>query len=574
MNIPARHNIARIITAAYVASLVIGILVLRPGCVQLVVWASFEKSDLLGSIADRYEQTRPSEDLRCVDIKVVRKASGDAENALNSDVFESGERPDVWSPAATTWVHLLQQHRTDRGLPTRIPAQEGSSILRSPLVIAMLEPMAKALGWPTRDISWKEIFELAQDPRGWASRGHPEWERFKLGKTNPHFSTSGLHALIATYIMAGGGAIDDRNVIDRNVLAFMKGVESSVVHYGSTVSAFLKNLADEDDRGDALAYVSAIAIEEKQVLDYNDGNPEFRQDGKRLVPNIKLVGVSPQEGSIWADHPYVVLDAPWVSDQKRRAAARFLDHLKSDVIQDEFKANGFRGANSSTGPVINASNEIHRTKPSRDLTRLDSRTLARVQASWKDIRKNARVLFVVDVSGSMGDRIGLATASKLDLAKEALTGALGDFAQDDEVGLWTVAGNERRELVGVGAIRDQKAQLQTEIEGLRPTGTGRSLYATVTSAVTSMRQRFDRERINAVIVLTDGRNDDPANTDLSGLVRLLRGQPRINVFTIAYGAGADEGALGTIALASHGVAYEAVDPRVIGRVILEAVSNF
>jgi Ca-activated chloride channel family protein len=568
VNVLATHNIARIVTAAYVASLMIAILWLRPGCVPLVVWASFEKSDLLGSIAERYEQTRPSEDLRCVDIKVVRKASGDAENALSLDAFESGsEPPDVWSPAATTWVDLLEQHRTDRGLPTRIPAAR-SSILRSPLVIAMPQPMAEALGWPTRQISWKEIFELAQDPRGWASRGHPEWGPFKLGKTNPHFSTSGLHALVATYRMAGG-AIDDRNVI-----AFMKGVESSVVHYGSTVSAFLKNLADEDDRGDALSYVSAIAIEEKQVLDYNDGNPEFRQDGKRLVPNVKLVGVSPLEGSIWADHPYVVLDAPWVSDQKRRAAARFLDHLKSDIIQDEFKASGFRGARGETGPVISGSKELDGTKPSTVLSPLDSRTLARVQATWKDIRKNARVLFIVDVSGSMGDRIGLATASKLDLAKQALTAALGDFAQNDEVGLWTLAGNERRELVGVGAIRDQKAQLQTEIEGLRPSGTGRGLYATVTSAVTSMRQRFDRERINAVIVLTDGRNDDPTNADLSGLVRLLRAQPRVNVFTIAYGAGADGDALGSIALASDGVAYEAVDPRVIGRVILEAVSNF
>jgi Ca-activated chloride channel family protein len=568
VNVLATHNIARIVTAAYVASLMIAILWLRPGCVPLVVWASFEKSDLLGSIAERYEQTRPSEDLRCVDIKVVRKASGDAENALSLDAFESGsEPPDVWSPAATTWVDLLEQHRTDRGLPTRIPAAR-SSILRSPLVIAMPQPMAEALGWPTRQISWKEIFELAQDPRGWASRGHPEWGPFKLGKTNPHFSTSGLHALVATYRMAGG-AIDDRNVI-----AFMKGVESSVVHYGSTVSAFLKNLADEDDRGDALSYVSAIAIEEKQVLDYNDGNPEFRQDGKRLVPNIKLVGVSPLEGSIWADHPYVVLDAPWVSDQTRRAAARFLDHLKSDIIQDEFKASGFRGARGETGPVISGSKELDGTKPSTVLSPLDSRTLARVQATWKDIRKNARVLFIVDVSGSMGDRIGLATASKLDLAKQALTAALGDFAQNDEVGLWTLAGNERRELVGVGAIRDQKAQLQTEIEGLRPSGTGRGLYATVTSAVTSMRQRFDRERINAVIVLTDGRNDDPTNADLSGLVRLLRAQPRVNVFTIAYGAGADGDALGSIALASDGVAYEAVDPRVIGRVILEAVSNF
>jgi Ca-activated chloride channel family protein len=567
-------TLARIVTALYAVSLVVVVLLLRPGCVQLVVWASQEKSDQLGSIADRYEQTRPSEDLRCVDIKVIRKASGEAEQALANDVFESNEaRPDVWSPAANTWVDLLEQHRIVGGRPTMVPAAR-STVLRSPLVIAMPEPMAKALGWPTNEISWLEIFKLAQDPQGWASRGHQEWGRFKLGKTNPLISTSGLHALIATYRMAGGGSIDDPTV-----RAFMKSVESSVVHYGSTVSSFLKNLADADDRGEAeaLSYVSAIAMEEKQVLDYNDGNPEFRANGKRLPPKVKLVAVYPREGTLVADHPYVVLEAPWVGDQERRAAARFLDHLKSDAIQQEFKAAGFRSAGGETGSVIDSSTELNRFKPSILLSPLDTATLAKVQASWKDYRKGARVLFVVDVSRSMGDKVGSASASKLDLAKQAVTSALGEFGPEDEVGLWALAGTERRELLGVGPLRSQTAQLRAEIERLEPEGNGKSLYATVAGAVTSLRLRFDRERINAVILLTDGRNDDPANSDLNGLLRTLRAQPedeRVRVFTIAYGAGADRDALNNIALASRGARYDAADSSVIGRAVLDAVSNF
>lgn len=565
-------HLARIVTTLYALSLVIGILVLRPGCVHLVVWASFEKEDLLGSIAARYEQTRPSVDLRCVEIDVVRMASGDAEDALARGAFASDEaRPDVWSPAASTWVDLLEQHLTERGAEPIVPA-ERSSIIRSPLVIAMPEPMAVALGWPRTEISWADIFKLAQDPQGWASRGHPEWGRFKFGKTNPLVSTSGLHTLLAMYTIAGGGSIDDPKV-----RGFMENLESSVVQNGSTVSAFLKNLADADARGEALSYVSAIAIEEKQVFDYNDGNPDFREDGKRLPPDVKLVAVYPREGTLLADHPYVVLEAPWVSDQERRAAARFLDHLKSDVVQQEFMGNAYRGARGETGPVIDASNELNRFKPSIFLSTPDSRTLARVQASWKDIRKNARILFLMDVSLSMGDRIGSASASKLDLAKDGLLSALGNFAKDDEVGVWTMAGRERREVIGVGALRDQEAQLRAEIERLRPEGSGRSLYASVASAVASMRQGFDRERINAVIVLTDGRNDDTANADLNGLLRSLRAQPeseRVRVFTIAYGPAADRDALGRIALAAQGTRYDAVDPRVIGRVILEALSNF
>ena len=565
-------NLARIVTAIYAVSLVAAILVFRPGCVHLVVWASFEKEDLLSSIAARYEKIAPSEDLRCVEIDVVRKASGDAENALAHGTFASGEAlPVAWSPAASTWVDLLEQHLKESGARAIVPAAR-SSILRSPLVLAMPAPMAEALGWPKNQPSWAEIFQLAQDPQGWTTRGYPEFGRFRLGKTNPLFSTSGLHALVATYKMAGSGSIDDRRVRD-----YMKGVEASVVHYGSTVSAFLKTLADADDRGQALSYVSAIAIEEKQVLDYNDGNPEFREDGKRLAPKVRLVGVSPREGTLWADHPYLVLEAPWVSEPQRRAAAKFLDHLKSDAIQQQFMADGYRGANGETGPRINNSNEVDRSKPDNELSKPDAPTLARLQASWVELRKTARVLFVMDVSASMNDRLGSAPSSKLEGAKAALSSALDDFVPDDELGLWTLAGTQRRELINVGRIRDQKPQLRTEIERLQPEGTGRALYATVTSAVASMRQGFDREKINAVIVLTDGHNDHPASADLSGLISALRSQPeeqRVRVFTIAYGAGADKSALTKIALASQGVPYEAVDATVIGRVILEAVSNF
>lgn len=565
-------NLARIVTAVYAVSLVVAILVLRPGCVHLVVWASFEKEDLLSTIADRYERTAPSEDLRCVDIDVVRKASGDAENALAHGTFASGEAlPDVWSPAANTWVDLLEQHLKEASRPAIVPAAR-SSILQSPLVLAMPQPMAEALGWPNKEISWTEIFQLAQDPQGWTTRGYPGFGRFKLGKTNPLFSTSGLHALIATYKMAGGGSLDDRRVRD-----YMKGVEASVVHYGSTVSAFLKTLADADDRGQALSYVSAIAIEEKQVLDYNDGNPEFREDHRRLAPKVRLVGVSPREGTLWADHPYLVLDAPWVTEPERRAAGKFLDHLKSEAVQQQFMADGYRGARRETGPRIDNSNEVNRFKPDIQLSLPDSPTVARLQESWKDLRKTARVLFVMDVSASMNDRLGSAPSSKLELAKTALSAALDDFVPDDELGLWTLAGTQRREVVNAGRIRDQKAQLRTEIERLQPEGTGRALYATVTSAVASLRQGFDPERINAVIVLTDGRNDHPASADLSGLISTLRSQPEerlVRVFTIAYGPGADNAALTKIALASQGVPYEAVDATVIGRVILEAVSNF
>jgi Ca-activated chloride channel family protein len=273
----------------------------------------------------------------------------------------------------------------------------------------------------------------------------------------------------------------------------------------------------------------------------------------------------------------VVLDAPWVGQEEKRAAASFLAHLKSDAIQDEFKAAAFRGALGETGPVIEQSAYLKGFNPNTLLTRPEPAKLAQIQASWTDYRKKARVLFVLDVSASMGDRLGAASASKLDLAKQAWTAALKEFAPDDQVGLWTLAGTDRRELLDIGPLRDQEAQLRAEIERLNPEGTGRSLYATVAAAVGSVRQRFDPYRINAVILLTDGRNDDPASSSLNTLLRSLRAQPedeRVRIFTITYGAGADSEALTNIALASLGVRYDAADTSVIGRAVLDAVSNF
>ena len=59
-----------------------------------------------------------------------------------------------------------------------------------------LERLAQALGWPNAQIGWSDVVALANDTQGWASKGHPEWGKFTLGKTNPNVSTSGLAATI------------------------------------------------------------------------------------------------------------------------------------------------------------------------------------------------------------------------------------------------------------------------------------------------------------------------------------------------------------------------------------------
>ena len=119
---------------------------------------------------------------------------------------------------------------------TAIVPSTAKPFMLTPLVIAMPKPMAEALGYPQTPVGFGDLVALAKAPDGWASKGHPEWGAFKLGKTNPNFSTSGLSSTIAQYY-AGTGKQSDLTLEDINrpdVDAFMRGVESSVVHYGDT----------------------------------------------------------------------------------------------------------------------------------------------------------------------------------------------------------------------------------------------------------------------------------------------------------------------------------------------------
>ena len=106
----------------------------------------------------------------CVVVTVTSKPSGTAEEALARgwDERVDGPRPDVWSPASTSWTVLLQQHRAGRDATSIVP-DRSPSLMQSPLVLAMPVTMAEALGWPDRPIGWSDLLELARDPRGWGA---------------------------------------------------------------------------------------------------------------------------------------------------------------------------------------------------------------------------------------------------------------------------------------------------------------------------------------------------------------------------------------------------------------------
>jgi Ca-activated chloride channel family protein len=558
-----------------------------PGCRTVTVVASSEKAGILAQQAQQYNGTSPKVDGTCVRMTVATKASGGAATALARGWDESvdGPRPDVWSPASSSWAVLVDQGAADQDRPSPIP-KDRPSLVQTPLVVAMPQPMAEALGWPDRAIGWKDLAELARSPKGWASRDHAEWGRFKLGKTNPYYSTSGLNATIAAYFAATGVSSDltSEQVTDERTRRFVSQLESAVVHYGDTTLTFLENFSREAAAGQGLTYVSAVTVEEKSVLDYNLGNPtgDPATLGQGERPTIPLAAVYPSDGTLVSDNPWIALDADWVDDVKRRAAGDFLSWLHEPAQQRTFTDAGFRTFTGEPGEPITRANGMLPEGPTAILDPPSPSVLAEVQQSWDELRKRAHVLFVMDVSGSMGEQVPATGQTKLQLAQDAAIGALDGFAADDELGLWafsTELGPQREpwlEMQPVGRAKQAVRAMKSDIAGMAAGG-GTALYATLRRAQSEMLADLDPDRINAIVVLSDGKNEYPPDTDLASLLEQVAGESldtSVRVFTIGYGEGADPEALTAIADASRGKYYEANDPASIEHVLASVLSNF
>jgi len=558
---------------------------------QLVVASSADKAALMTRFAADFSTASLDSSGPCYHVTVVTKASGAAATALaNGWPATDGPAPDVWSPTGSIWLPLLEDRLAKAQRSSLVPVPSAvPHIAASPMVVAMPRPMATALGWPDQPIGWSDLLTLASSKTGWATYGHPEWGRFSLGKTNPNFSHAGLEGTVATYYAAVGrtSGLTPADIDDSVTRRFVAGVEQSVVRYGDNTASFSSDWLRADDAGQALTYISALVTEENLVASYNEGNPtaDPAAVGKHAAPKVPLVAIYPKEGTFVADHPYAVLSGSWVTAAKRAAAQAFLTYLVSEPIQAQWQHFHFRSADNRVGADGLAIGVIP-SQPSRVLQPPTPDITGKILTSWAQLRKTANVISLIDVSGSMAQRVKGSKETKLDAAKQAAAASMKLFTDNDEVGLWSFSGGvagkrDYQELVPIGpmdgAVGDQvrRDALTAVIATLSPNGdTG--LYNTVAAAYQTVLDRYRDDRINAVVVLTDGKNDAQGGLTLVKLLDQIRGSAggrQIRIITIAYGPDADQDTLTQLARATKGASYVAATPADIPKIYSAALSN-
>jgi Ca-activated chloride channel homolog len=502
------------------------------GALSIPFAYSPEKEKLLEPLIDRFNGEERKVGGKQVFVEGQVVSSGEAQQKIARGTLKTV----AWSPASSLWGRLLN-FEADRPYAP----DENPSIVRTPLVIAMWEPMAQALGHPRKKLGFDDILELARSQTGWGQFGRPQFGDFKLVHTNPDFSTSGLSAVVAEYYAATGKkeGLVEKDIEGSRARQIVKDIERSIVHYGDTTLFIAEQM-----RKAGPGYASAVAMEEVTLLDFN----------KNRGGQPKLVAIYPDEGTFYSDNPFIVLDAPWVNEQQREGAREFARFLEEQIDAERAGEFGFRPPDLKEKPAasISAAAGADPAQPKRVLGLLEPRVLSRVKEAWREDRKPANVLLVVDTSGSMVEE------NRLERAKEGLETFLREVSPNDRVGLTTFS-DEIRPLVPIAPVRQNEPALRESIQSLIADG-GTAFYDAAAEGLQEVRELRDRERINAVVLLTDGEDTDSSRS-VDQVVRQMEAQGdtenRVRVFTIAYSAAAEgaEEALERISAASGGQAY-------------------
>jgi Ca-activated chloride channel family protein len=468
-------------------------------------------------------------------------------------------QPTIWSPASSVYVPVAnaewrKSHADDLVVGTP------EDLVLSPVVIAMWKPMAEVLGWPERDIGWADIAELAISDEGWAAHGYPEWGTFKFGHTHPNFSNSGIVSVIAE-AYAGADKLRDLTLDDLNdpeLAAFVQDVESSVIHYGRSTGFFARRMFNNGP-----SYLSAAVMYENLVVE---------QERKRLAgesSQLPVVAIYPQEGTIWSNHPYAILNAPWVTDEQREAAELFQDYLLDKPQQLRAIEYGFRPADP-TIPLNSPLDTQHGVDPAQPKTVLEvpsADVIVGIQELWREVKKPVDLVVVMDVSGSMqGQKIASARQSLLDFIE------LLDDRDRLQIILFS---HELTTLTPLTPLGEKREDVRRRVSGVIEGGDTR-LYDAVQVAYEELRAHGDPKHIRAIVALSDGA-DTVSQINLDQLVQqvgnLSEGGNATKVFTIAFGNDAVEDILQRISESTGGKQYNS-DPETIRDIYADIATFF
>jgi Ca-activated chloride channel homolog len=492
-------------------------------------------------------------DGRCVSVDVVSADSADtaaaiagqAKVSLSGVGLASGKTkiPDAWVPDSSAWLLRLRTAKA-----ANVPAT-GTAVATSPIVVAMPEPIAAQVGWPQAKLTWPDLLKKVTTPGS----------QLKVGIVDPTRDTSGLAGLLSLGAAAQAAGPQTTETATAALRALVAG--SSTVR-----QEILQRFPHATDAAALTSSLGAAPLSEQAVLSYNQGQPPVR---------LAALYVQPAPNPL--DYPFVNL----ATAGKGAVAAAFGTSLTGAVFRDRLASAGLRAPDGSTGKGF-------QTPPGAPtaLTRgaaVDGATVERSLQTWLAIALPARMLAVLDVSGSMLEKVPTAqNATRMQVTTEAARRGLSLFDDSWAVGLWIFStqldgNNDYKQLLPIGPLSAQRTQLLQDLATVAPKKNGDTgLYDTILAGYKAVQDGYDPGAVNTLMVMTDGQNDDQSGLTLDQLIaelkKVLDPKRPVNVILIGIGTSVGQAEMERITNSVGGGTFLAPDPAKIGEIFLKAVS--
>ena len=507
---------------------------------QLVVIADTSIAPALADIAEDFDAASET----CVETTVKPQDSADTAAVLASGGIEA----DAWVPESGVWLDRMTATAASLG-QTPPKVEVGEPIASTPVVFAAAATNAAAIA--SEPVTWSRVLGGA----------------LPTILPDPEASSASLAGLLA---LRGHSSPDDPRQFAGAMIELGKTIPAST-------SAAFGALA-------AATQPSVVITSEAQVAAYNLDDPAET-----------LVSAYPADGTVFVDYPFVRLPVRTdtgddegegaSADRVAESAAERADLLTAFAAAargatDRLAVDGFRaGDGSGTLEVPGLAAEAPAA-----VADLDSAAQLEILRAWAVLTLRSRMLAVIDVSGSMEEPAenGL---RRIDIFQQAAIAAMEKFSGEVEMGVWVFSTTRNgdldyEDLSPIAPLADlaHKQEIAGIIQSLPARlGGATGLYDTTLAAVQRVRESYDPAKVNSVLLITDGRNEDENGIDLDTLLAELgkMDDPTkpVPVIMIGFGPDTDLAAMQRIAQATKGAAYSASRPEDLSTVLVDALSQ-
>ncbi|MFI6031487.1 substrate-binding and VWA domain-containing protein [Amycolatopsis magusensis] len=507
----------------------------RNGCaepVTLRVVAAEETAPVLTRIA---QALPPGTGPGCGRVEVQ---SRDSLRAVEELALPQDDAAHVWVPEST-----LMLRRAREAGAAEVPAS-GRSIASSPVVLALDEQTATTLGWPARTLTWSDVL-------GPADSG------LRVGMADPARDPVGVAALFAARDTVKGQPDPGAAFAE-----LLRRLSPNTVAGAPELFGRLPSASQQET-------LTAFPTTENSVLRHN-----VDQGGHGLVAVYAPLAPA-------LDHPFVVL--PGAGPGERAAADRFLRAIDAPEGLRALADAGFRTPGgkalrdrSQDGRVVSRDMQPAMMPPADEVDL--------VLNQWAGINLSSRLQVLIDVSGSMNAVEPATGRTRMELTREAAQRALRLFRPTSDIRVLTFStkldgDKDYREVLPMAPVSDQLARgAEATLGSIQATPDGQTgLYDSVLAAYRTARAEWEPGRLNLVVVMTDGRNEDSQGISRADLLTQLGAlaDPKrpIQLLGIGVGPDIDVAELQEITAATGGQAFTTPDPGKINEVFYAALSK-